>query len=819
MLRFRFCRLCIVMLLFLTAPLSSSASLLASNDTVLQRTLVTISQMPGLTPQDLEQAGRVLNGMEYNVQRAVRKLSLLPRASFARCLPLWKDLAEHPVTFDQLLAFEQWADLPGATMPQAAEVLTVLRAMQRNAIKTFRACINMNGMNADLALRLLPMLQQMSRDSSFSARSLFAIQGMGVRQGMDALPLIQQFQRKQAWAFTAFTAIPDMNPATALEALPLFARLREDDAWNLQAFIRRKIPNRVTAWTWLTRYFSQPLSVQEAQFYSMSALNRSALLDALYHAGEELVWKINNLHAVTNNYGVEYSQATLQGMTADELQELFDRLSETTKAKYSSQFSASRQNGEQSSLVSILRQATTADRTQVSKDLSSANIYALLSLGSELYDSSFRNILVPILKQRIRRAHQDNLLIFLRATDPANLLVSNFIVSLAQKGKLTTFFPADATEQEKILALVAASAFKDEDSILLFSATFRYLLTVLEPEARHYLIEKMVAADKGNSGFSKLITVILQYYLQEYQELLSPQSISLIRQTVRRNGAVDLNRYLLTPFAQWKEDRQLGSLSVFHPDDDGRSSFVSNARILKKNGYKLTLSEPYTFAADKAEQQRFAGIVRQAQADGNFSALFKAMRKKRFAAVFTKKIRGLTIRHSVHVYRDEESQLHVMRRFLQSGDEMFAQRGHSYWRSEQLIDPILKLQESGQISAADMTARQHFLSLGSCGGVKVYTKLNRMFLGHVDILATIGTGMALINDPYNLYFFEIVAKNPSSMTWEDMAEKTNFIFSQGRGQDYLQPGCLTAILHKILDEETVRQGRPMPSGKETEALW
>jgi hypothetical protein len=94
-----------------------------------------------------------------------------------------------------------------------------------------------------------------------------------------------------------------------------------------------------------------------------------------------------------------------------------------------------------------------------------------------------------------------------------------------------------------------------------------------------------------------------------------------------------------------------------------------------------------------------------------------------------------------------------------------------------------------------------------------------MFLGHVDILATIGTGMALINDPYNLYFFEIVAKNSSNMTWENMAEKTKFIFSQGRGQDYLQPGCLTAILHKILDEEMVRQGRPVPSGKETEALW
>lgn len=812
MLRFSWLRPIILLLLILLPGHVLAASVLDTNDVVLRRTLVTISQMPGLTPQNLERAGKVLQGMEYNGQRLVRKLSLLPGASFVRAMPVWSGLAEKPLNFEQVLAFEQWADLSGATMPQGAKALPLLREMNRDALKTFRACISMNGMDAALALRLLPLLQSMDRASSLAARSLFAVQGMDVRQGLNSLGTVQKFSRKQAWVCAAFAAIPDMTPVTALEALPLFRKLREDDAWNMQFFIRRKNPDRHTAWTWLIRYFTQPLSVQEAQFYAMSEINRTALLDAFHQAGEEIIWRINNLHAVTNEYGIEYSQARLQSMNSDQLQELFDQLSATTRAKYGSQFAAARKKG---GLISVLRRATTADRTQVSEDLTSANIYALLSLGSELYDSSFRDILVPILKRRIDRSHQDNLLVFLRATDPANLLVSSFIVSLAQKGKLTTFFPADAREQEKILELVASSAFKDEDSILLFSATFRYLLTVLEPASRDYLIQRMVAADSGTSSFTKLITVILQYYLEEYPDLLSSRSTELIRRTVARNGAIDLNRYLLTPFAQWKQDGQLGSLSIFHPDDDGHSSFVSNANTLAKNGYKLVLSEPYTFAPDAAAKQRFASIIKRS----GYSALFKAMSTEPFSAAFVKKVNGLTIRHSVHVYRNEESQQRIMLRFLQSGDEMFAQRGHSYWRTEQLIDPILKLRESKQISDQELTAREHFLSLGSCGGVKVYTKLNRMFLGHVDILATIGTGMAMINDPYNLYFFEIVAKNPSSMTWEDMAKKTAFIFSKGRGQDYLQPGCLTAILHKILDEDLLRQGLPLPSVEATDNLW
>jgi hypothetical protein len=145
-------------------------------------------------------------------------------------------------------------------------------------------------------------------------------------------------------------------------------------------------------------------------------------------------------------------------------------------------------------------------------------------------------------------------------------------------------------------------------------------------------------------------------------------------------------------------------------------------------------------------------------------------------------------------------QQQLLKRFLLGGDEMFAQRGHSYWRSEQITDPLTALKRDQQISDHDLAAKQRFLSLGSCGGVKAYSRLAKMFAGHVDILATIGTGMAIINDPYNRNFFEVVARNPSTITWKDMSEKSSFIFAGGRGSDYLQPGSLTAILHKILDE-------------------
>ena len=247
---------------------------------------------------------------------------------------------------------------------------------------------------------------------------------------------------------------------------------------------------------------------------------------------------------------------------------------------------------------------------------------------------------------------------------------------------------------------------------------------------------------------------------------------------------------------------------MYHPDDDGRQSFASNGNLLLKNGYRLSASRQYT------PRGATAGLDQEVQryGAGGLGSLFSAMRQRHFAVAFTKQVNGITIVHTQFVYTDKNNQAEMLRRFIKSGDEMLAQRGHSYWRSEQIIEPLGDLLKENQVTEDDLRAKQRFLSLGSCGGVKVYTSLTRLFAGSVDILATIGTGLAMINDPYNKSFFEIIATNPSSISWKVVARDTAFIFQGGRGQDYLQPGSLTAILHKILDES--QQGTGTTTGNQ-----
>jgi len=790
----------------------STAAGTGSGDASWRKTVEAFIRIPCMNCEQVDYGKEIIRGLDYNSQRIFRKMSLMKGANFQLSQRTWDDLIRLHLSYEQMLTFEDWADLRGTTMELAIQALPEIKSLNYEAGKSFRAYLALEGIKPHFALKTIPLLTRLEDANNRAVQGLFAVGDMDAEEALDGLVILGRLSSKQAWASEALARVKDMNRESMLDALPLIQQLRDDDAWNARTLYKQKTMSRIAAWNWLVSYFATPPPVQEAQFYRQDEEGRKDLLRAFYDGGEELIWKINNLHAVTDRFGFEISEAQLQRMSKKELYGRFQQLSQQTQYTYGKRFYPAYRAGRRGEMTSLLRQATSADRRQVARDLTSANIYALLAQGSELYDSSFRDILVPILKKRIKENHQDNLLNFLKAIDPDNLLVSNFIVSLAQKGKLTTFFPDDSEEQKQILELVAASAFKDEDTILLFSATFKHLLTVLESDSRSFLIHKMVMeADKGSCTFSTLITVILQYYLQEHPELLGTRDRVLITRAIIRYGAVDLSRYLVTPFAEWKTDGRLGSISVFHPDDDGRKSFISNGRTLLKNGYRITLAEQYSLAfLNPAMRQQTAALIAGAGKNpGNgLPRLFSAMQRKQFSVAFVKQINGITIRHSVYVYVGEKQQQQLLKRFLQGGDEMFAQRGHSYWRSEQITDPLVELKRERQITDQDLTSKQRFMSLGSCGGVKAYTRLTKMFLGHIDILATIGTGMAIINDPYNKNFFEVVAENPSSITWKDMADKSAFIFAGGRGGDYLQPGSLTAILHKILDEEKKKNPDP-----------
>ncbi|GAB4339264.1 MAG: hypothetical protein Kow0089_11940 [Desulfobulbaceae bacterium] len=774
-------------------------------DASWRTTFAIYRNVPCLTAEELEYGAEVIAGLDYNSSRVFRRMCTMEGMNFEKSKEAWSTLTGEHLSFEQVLSYEEWS-IPGPVhIDLGLAAVKAIGSLGYEAGRSFRGYCLLPDVSPEHTLEVIPLLKRLSEAQNRAFQGLLSLTDLQATQALDSLGFISRMDYYQARAADSLAGVPDMTTSQVMEALPLIRMLNMENAWNAATLYSMPEITPEKAWFWLVTFFANPRDIQERQFYGLAPADREILVRAFYRGGEELIWKINNLHAITDRFGLEISRRTLARVDHTWIRDRFAQLSPETRAAFSSSMYGS---SSKNRMIAILRQAVAAERKATARRLIGADIYALLSQGSELYDSSFRNILVPVLKEEIDRNFSGNLLAFLRAADPANILVSDFIVSLAQKGKLTTFFPEDSREQEQILDLVAASAFRDEDAVILFSATFMHLLEVLEPSARSFLIRRMAArAEEGNPTLTRLITVILQYYLEEFPDLLSDADRSSIARLIVRHGAVNLLQYIATPFFDWKEDNTLSSLSLFHPDDDGMDSFRSNARILMDSGYTLDFSDQFTVAPlDAPARKRAETAVRKARRGGGkgLAELFNAMQRDRFAVAFTRAVNNITISHAATIYSDESTQERLLERFLLSGAEMLAQRGHSYWRAEQLIDPLERLMQQGRITTDDLRARQRFLSLGSCGGVKAFSSLNRLFQGSVDILATIGTGLASINDPYNKTFFETVARNTAAMTWKDMARNLAFIFKGGHGRDYLQPGSLPSILHKLLDEEKNR---------------
>jgi len=780
-------------------------------DPSLQATADHLALVPCLTEEEYATGLEVLRGLGYTDQRIFRRLAVLPGFQADGLPRAYLLLVEHRFSFAQARAFEAWTTLAGANAALAMKCLPEIARLDLSAARSFRRYCRQIGGGAASAIQVIGLLRRLDDVQNRAARRLFAVQGLDTSSAIEALAVIGGLPGHQARAAGAFAATQGATGQGVLEALQLIRYLRPDDAWNARTLFLQDGMTQAQAWNYLVGYFATLPEVQQAQYYHFSPKKRSRLLRAFHEGAEELIWKINNLHAITDRFGMEISRRTLARMSGKQLRRRFEALSPKIQFRFGRDFYAAYQANRPGRMIRILRRATAEDRRQTARDLTAANIYALLCRGSELYDSSFRDILVPILKNRIEKDFSGDLLRFLHETDPDSSLVSDFIVSLAQKGKLTVFFPKDEVRQRRVLQLVAGSAFRSTDAIILFSATFTHLLELLEPAARSYLVERMIhQADLGEALYSRLVSVILQYYLETAPDLLRARDRLMVARLLTRHGAVDLGTYLETPFAEWKKDRRLASISVFHPDDDGRDSFVSNGKTLLAAGYRPDISSRYRLARlDGNEQQAAQAAVAlvQEKRRGSLARLFDRMAATPFAVVFGKQVGPVRIEHTVTVYHDPGLQERLIKQFLESGDEMFAQRGHSYWRSEQIIEPLQALLEEGRIPRELLTSKQRFLSLGSCGGVKAYTQLMDLFAGRVDILATIGTGLSIVNDPYNARFLEIVATNPSTITWEDVARQSANIFGKGYGRDYLQPGSLPAILHKILHE-------PSPAGGE-----
>jgi hypothetical protein len=739
----------------------------------------------------------IIKSLSYTKMRALRAFCYVEGISAEEAIEALERLVFQDISFDQVRFLEAFTELDGANGAKSWQLLDQIRSLDFTALQTLTKLPAIDGIDADGVLSLVEKVELLDSYGHWAATALFSVGKVDQQSARSALKLIGAMLPEQKMSAEKFFQIETMDIETIMAVLPKISTLTRADSMNSKALFELDSISPAEAQFWVNSYFSADKARQEEAFYTHPAEQRSTLLEAFGGAADYHIRIINDLHAVTRGDGSEISTGALVHGGAALIEERFAHLHPRARQRFQPSLEQALAQKKIYPAIDLLKQATAYARKQTAEDLSTANIFILLSRGSELFDSSFRDILVPILRSRIDARFDNDLLHFLRQTDPLNTRVSDFIISCAQKGKLTAFFPEQSDEQRAVLDLMAQSAFEDEQSLILFSATFATLLEKLQPSARTYLLNKMVAAiSDPASTFALQIRVILQFYHDRHPELLSAADRQLIATLIGKYGSINLDVYTKTDFRRWKADGRLSSLSVFQDDDDGRLSYLSYSRNLLDNGYRPRLSRTIHLLEPDSPIERQA---RHLIALGETSAIYRLSADTPLIVEYHKTINDIELSHAVAVYQDPSNQQRLLEQFLLSGIEMFAQRGHSYWREEQLLEPMQQIIENRKISSDSIADINRFLSIGSCGGIRIYSELNRLFDNTIDIFATVGTGKAIVNDPYNRRLFEIIATSPDTISWDDVSLRLTPIFSDGRGSDYLQPGSLPAILHKMMD--------------------
>jgi len=748
--------------------------------------------------------------LPYTNLLTFRSFCNLPNITAAGAESVLQKLENTVIRYENAAMLNYFCLLPDANVVSAWRFLEELNETNFVVSQVLASLKMVDIPSAPLLFPIISKIKQLDEPGQWAAKALFEIDSISYSSLAKGLQLLISLMDYQNRAVERFCKIPGINESTAIKGITEIGKLSFANSWNGRSIFLDPTITPESALFWLTEYLALSTEKQNLSFSTLPETKKTALLVAYLNASEQLIWQINNLHNVTDNFGREIGISVLKKLSFAELRHLFKQLNGDAQNFYQQKMTQAIQSGNRSETIKILRLTTELARKKTAQNLTTSNIYILLAQGGDLYDSSFRDILVPILKNRIDSSFHSDLLTFLLTIDPANNSTSNFITNLGQKGKLTLFFPEEITKQKEIIDLVTNSAFHDENSLILFSATFTRILKIVKPEVRSHLINIMLQTiTTTNSILTSQLQVILQHYIKRHQELVPSTDREKISTMIQERGRIDTKIFKQTPFTEWLTDNKLQSLSVFQGDDDGINSFFSFCRALIKKGYRPTLADDYNlYELSPQSQKELTTLlaVLGSHPKNSLNPLFRISVKMPIVIDWKKELHGVNISHSVFIYQDKTTQQKLLAQFLISDYEMFAQRGHSYWRHEQLLDPLEVLSKRGSLSNPEIWKKQRFLSIGSCGGIKIYRELSRLFHNRLDILATIGTGKATINNPYNIALFEIVAADRGNLSWNDVARKTAAIFSTNRGEEYLQPGSLPAILHKMMNMRKNKDG-------------
>ena len=448
---------------------------------------------------------------------------------------------------------------------------------------------------------------------------------------------------------------------------------------------------------------------------------------------------------------------------------------------------------------------TVEKRKQIAKNLLDRDLCILLWTGWELFTSSFRDILIPELQERLKEKDMW-LLEYINDVNLSWDMNLKLMTSIIERWVFDRF---QITEEEwiGIYNLIKDDIFTSKENIVKFSLWLENLFNFWFEKLNKIIVEDLINTYENSwENIKKTISIIF-IYSRDRIKTLDSWLLDKVDECCRYIWE-DFGDILSIDSKEWLKDNKLETNSMFDIDVDGKSSFVSFSRELLKNWYKFKINKDFPSNINKIleKSNKRHDLDRTKWKDAKSESKTRdeivwwlpyeiiQWKLRDIKITLTKEVNWVEVVHNLTFSNNYDE---FVKGYIASGVEWYIQRGHSYHRRKLIDIPLSELSEEEK---EQLQNRSNFVYIWSCWWMNDYTKISDWFGKKSDVIATTWTWVMAVNNPYVRQVFEYVANNKDKqISWKDVAKDKDIkkIFKQKDWKDYIVPWSLAHLLLKV----------------------
>ncbi len=208
----------------------------------------------------------IIRALSYTRMRALRAFCSLEEIYAHEVIDSLERLVFTPLSFEQVLFFETFAPLDGATVVKSWQLLELTAELDFTTMQTVAAIGGIEAINADMLIELVRQVKALDDQGRWAAKALFGVDGIdreAVAQGLRLLGIMTAQQRLSA---EQSFLIKDMDIQTMMKVLPQIAALSGPDSINSRGLFSLETTTPGQALFWLQSYFNLPKTQEDQKF-------------------------------------------------------------------------------------------------------------------------------------------------------------------------------------------------------------------------------------------------------------------------------------------------------------------------------------------------------------------------------------------------------------------------------------------------------------------------------------------------------------------------------------------------------------------------